>query len=171
MQFRKARPADADLLPDLEQSAGLAFRVDPELAWLADGDNLSAERYREIIAAGWSWVAECEPAHPVAFAAATLEDEELHIWELDVRLDCQRRGIGRRLLQRFIAEAAIAKVPAVTLTTFRDLPWNAPFYQSMGFEVIAPEKLCPRLAALLADEVRKGMPAGRRCAMRMKILF
>ena len=171
MQFRIAMQAEAGLFADLERSAGLLFRVDPELAWLADADGLSAERYREIIADGWSWVAESDPGHPMAFAAATREGEELHIWEFDVRIDCQRRGIGRTLLQRFIAEAAAAKIRAVTLTTFRDLPWNAPFYQSVGFDVVAPDRLDPRLAAVLADETAKGLPAARRCAMRMKIQF
>lgn len=170
MQLRKARQADADLFPDLEQSAGLSFRADPELAWLADADNLPPERYREIIGEGWSWVAEDDLENPLAFVAATLEGEELHIWEVGVRIECQRRGIGRLLLKRFITEAAASRIPAITLTTFRDLPWNAPFYQSMGFEVVAPEKLGPRLAGLLADEARKGLPAARRCAMRGTIL-
>ena len=166
MRFRKAEPVDADFFPELEQSAGLSFRADRELAWLADADNLSAERYREIIGEGWSWIAEDAQARPTAFMAATLEAEELHIWEFNVRVECQRRGIGRRLLQRFIAEAAAAKAPAITLTTFRDVPWNAPFYHSMGFELLSANALDPRLAGLLDAEARKGLPAARRCAMR-----
>jgi len=126
-RLRKATPADAAVLPELEQSAGLSFRADRELAWLADAGNLSPERYREIIADGWSWIAEDERGRPVAFAA---------------------------------------KIPAMTLTTFRDVPWNAPFYRSMGFALIGPGELDPRLAGLLAKEASMGMPAERRCAMR-----
>src|ERR1043166_6975404 len=80
MRFRKAEPADADFFPELEQSAGLSFRADHELAWLADADNLSAEKYREIIRKGWSWLAENELAHPIAFVAATLEKWAIPIW-------------------------------------------------------------------------------------------
>src|SRR5262249_33525933 len=158
--------SDADLFPELEQSAGLLLRTDRELAWLADADNLPAERYREIIAEGWSWIAESTEGHAIAFAAVTREDRELHIWELDVRIEYQRQGIGRQLMRRLIAQAAESRISAVTLTTFRDLPWNMPFYQSIGFEPVAPENLDPRLAALLAGEVRRGLPAARRCAMR-----
>jgi GNAT superfamily N-acetyltransferase len=168
MHFRKAEPTDADVFPDIEQSAGLSFRADRELAWLTDADNLSAEGYREIIGKGWSWLAENELAHPIAFVAASLENAELHIWEFAVRIECQRRGIGRRFLQRFVAEAAAARIAAITLTTFRDVPWNAPFYGAMGFDVV--EKLDPRLAGLLEAEVRKGLPAARRCAMRKRML-
>ena len=164
--LRKATEQDAPLLTELEQSGGLAYRADPEIAWVADGENLPPGRYREIIADGWSWVAEDERAGPVAFIAVTREGRELHIWEFNVRLDCQRRGIGRRLLRRLIAEATAAGISAITLTTFRDVPWNGPFYQSMGFELVAPEKLDARLSALLAIEIEKGLPAARRCAMR-----
>lgn len=170
MRLRLATPADAAILPGLEQSAGLAFRADREIAWLADAANLPAARYREIVAEGWSWIAEGERAGPVAFAAATLESEELHLWELAVHIDHQRQGIGRALLQRLLFEAAAAAIPAVTLTTFRDLRWSAPFYRSMGFELVGPGQLDPRLAGLLAEEARKGLPAARRCAMRRRML-
>jgi len=170
IRLRKATQADAEIFAELEQSAGLSFRADREIAWLADADNLPVERYREIIAEGWSWIAEGGRAQPVAFAAATLEGEELHIWEFNVHIECQRRGIGRGLLQRFISEAAAARIPAMTLTTFRDVPWNAPFYRSMGFEMVAPEQFAPRLTGLLTAEARKGLPAERRCAMRRKLL-
>jgi len=170
LRLRKAIDHDAPLLTKLEQSAGLAYRADAEIAWVADGENLSPERYREIIADGWSWLAEDEHAGPVAFIAVTREGRELHVWEFDVRLDCQRRGIGRRLLQHLIAEATAAGISAITLTTFRDIAWNGPFYQSMGFEPLAPDTLDERLAALLATEVEKGLPAARRCAMRRVLL-
>ena len=171
MHLRIATPADAAIFTELEQSAGLAFKADSEIAWLADAANLPADRSREIIAEGWSWVAEDEQAAPVAFAAATLDGEELHLWELNVHIDHQRRGIGRALLQRLLLEAAAAAIPAMTLTTFRDLPWNAPFYRSLGFELVDAVQLDPRLAELLAEEARRGLPAIRRCAMRRKILF
>jgi GNAT superfamily N-acetyltransferase len=166
MHLRRATATDAAIFPELEQSAGLAFKADREIAWLADAPNLSVERYREIIAEGWSWVAESEQAGPVAFAAATLDGEELHLWEFNVHIDHQRQGIGRVLLQRLLVEAAAAAIPAMTLTTFRDLPWNAPFYRSMGFELVGAGQLDPRLAELLAEEARRGLPAIRRCAMR-----
>ena len=166
LRARKATERDAPLLTEVEQSGGLAFRADQELAWLADGENISPERYREIISDGWSWVAEDDHAELIAFIAATREGDELHIWEFDVRLDRQRRGIGRRLMQRFIAVATEAGIHAITLTTFRDVPWNGPFYLSVGFEQIASERLDARLTAVLAAEFRKGLPAARRWAMR-----
>ena len=39
-------------------------------------------------------------------------------------------------------------LPCLTLTTFRDVPWNAPWYSRLGFEP-APDE--PRLAELLRN--------------------
>ncbi|RUQ46321.1 GNAT family N-acetyltransferase, partial [Corynebacterium pseudodiphtheriticum] len=54
---------------------------------------------------------------------------------------------------------------AVTLTTFKHVPWNAPFYTRLGFK---PET-DPRLAQILADEYAHGFEPGSRCAMSWSI--
>jgi hypothetical protein len=54
---------------------------------------------------------------------------------------------------------------ALTLTTFRDLAWNAPFYARLGFDEVTAIDAHPRLAGELANEVDDGLPADRRCAM------
>ena len=56
---------------------------------------------------------------------------------------------------------------ALTLTTFRDVAWNAPFYQRLGFAVLPREAISPYLAGHLRDEIERGLPADRRCAMRL----
>ena len=55
---------------------------------------------------------------------------------------------------------------AVTLTSFRDVPWNAPFYQRVGFEVVDDPP--PGLAAVRAAERAEGFDRfGPRVAMRL----
>ena len=167
--IRLARADDADALPVIEQSAGEAFRSIPELAWLADGDNVSVERHRALIAAGACWVAADEEDLPVGFLSAGIEGDALHVWELDVRLDRQGRGIGRALLQRAIVGARRRGLAAVTLTTFRAVAWNAPFYGKFGFRMLEDDEIDDRLASLLADEAGHGMPSDQRCAMRLDL--
>ncbi|WP_373691614.1 hypothetical protein [Hyalangium versicolor] len=55
---------------------------------------------------------------------------------------------------------------ALTLTTFRGVPWNEPFYARLGFETLEGAAIGERLSAILRDEVLKGLPGERRCAMR-----
>jgi hypothetical protein len=43
--IRLAEIRDAELLPGIERSAGERFRLIPELAWIADGDDLPVEHH------------------------------------------------------------------------------------------------------------------------------
>ena len=54
------------------------------------------------------------------------------------------RGIGRALLRAGCAWAAAHGYDELTLATYRDVPWNGPFYASEGFVEIGPGR---RLAA------------------------
>lgn len=112
------------------------------------------------------WVA-AESARPVAFAACEPFLDALHLWELDVRRELQGRGIGRLLIAAVADGARERGLPGVTLTTFRDIPWNAPFYARVGFRLLAPTELNPRLREILAREAERGMKG--RCAMRLEL--
>src|SRR5258706_14536810 len=91
-------------------------------------------------------------------------DGALHVWELAVMLAFQRHGLGRRLIQAAEDHARAAALTALTLTTFRRVPWNAPAYERMGFVVLEGEAVSGRLSAILAEEAERGLPD--RCAMR-----
>jgi len=75
--IRIAKDRDAQALPDIERSAGQVFREIPELAWIADDEDLTVERHRELIAKGTSWVAvdhEDRPrSHPYHVSKCELE--------------------------------------------------------------------------------------------------
>ncbi|ANF59290.1 hypothetical protein [Halotalea alkalilenta] len=55
-------------------------------------------------------------------------------------------------------------IHALTLTTFRDVPFNAPFYRRLGFDIVTDERSGERLAQLLESERQRGFE--RRCAIR-----
>jgi GNAT superfamily N-acetyltransferase len=165
--IRLARAADVPALPEVERDAGQSFLAIPDLAWIA-GDNVtSAEDHLARIAAGTVWVPEDADAGVVGFLNAEAIGAELHIWELAVRRDFQQQGIGARLLAAAADHARAAGLAAVTLTTFRDVAWNAPFYARNGFEVVEEAGLDARLAGLLRQEAAWGLP--RRCAMRRPV--
>jgi GNAT superfamily N-acetyltransferase len=166
---RPAEERDLEALPTLENSAGMLFREIAALAWLADGEDLAISRYRELLTDGASWVAVDAEDRPIGFLCASVESDALHIWEVGVRRDLQRLGIGRGLIMRAIEAAHRNGLPAVTLTTFRDVPWNAPFYTKLGFETLAGTAVGDRLKALLNAEVDRGLPLELRCAMRLKL--
>jgi ribosomal protein S18 acetylase RimI-like enzyme len=167
--IRLAQDQDATFLPDLEQSAGEAFRTIPALAWIADEDNLSVERYRELIAQGTSWVAVDAQDQPIGFLSAEILTDALHIWELAVRLDQQRSGHGRALIGKAIEVAQARGLAAVTLTTFRGVAWNEILYQRLGFQTLTPMEAGERLHGILLGEAERGLPPDQRCAMRLAL--
>ncbi len=165
VSIRLAAMDDAASLPDVERAAGQSFRAVPGLEWIADGEPMTGDDHRRFIAQGTSWIAE-QGGRPVGFLAAERAGPELHIVELSVLPDRQRQGIGRRLIEAATAFAENGGLTAVTLTTFRDVPWNAHYYARLGFREVPPGALSSRLAAIRAQESEKGLPAERRCAMR-----
>lgn len=105
----------------------------------------------------------------VGFAACQACADALHLWELAVRHDAQGRGIGRALLDAVAVLARRRGLPAVTLSTFRDIPWNAPFYARRGFAEIAECEMNARLRIIREREASLGLDVDNRCAMRLAV--
>ncbi len=105
---------------------------------------------------------------PAGFACVGIVDGTAHLWQLSVLPATGRRGLGSALLDAACEWARTEGYRSVTLTTFRDVPWNAPFYRSRGFEII--DRLAPGLAEVREHERAIGDDAlGPRVAM-IKIL-
>ena len=61
---------------------------------------------------------------------------------------------------------AATGVPALTLTTFTDVPWNAPYYVRCGFRILADAQLTPGLRAIRDREAAHGLDRWPRVCMR-----
>lgn len=169
IRIRLGVPADAPGLPAIEDSAGDRFRSLPALAWVADHGNMPEALHRTLIALGTEWVAVDDDDRPVAFLGAEVVDGALHIWEFSVRLDRQGQGIGRALLDAAVAYAVEHGLPALTLTTFRDVAWNEPFYHRRGFVTLAAHEVGEALQQIMARDAAHGLPLEQRCAMRLAL--
>jgi GNAT superfamily N-acetyltransferase len=104
----------------------------------------------------------------VGFACVDLVDGNPHIWQLAVHPDHGRQGFGRALVEATCDWARSRHFGAITLTTFRYVPWNGPFYESLGFVVV--EDLSPELSAIRAHERAIGDDDfGPRVAMKLQL--
>ena len=166
---RPTRLEEAALLPAIERSAGQAFLAIPELAWVATDDTLPAEAHRHFVESGGSWVAELD-GDVVGFACAEPDEHDLHIWEVAVAHEAQGQGAGTGLIEGLVAHARRRRLRRVTLTTFRDVPWNEGFYRRRGFRVLERGELDPRLSHVLDLEARQGLPLEHRCAMALSLM-
>ncbi len=161
---RLAGPEHVELLPAIERAAATRFGDSlPEsvLSHVMPVDNLMAAQQ-----AGLLWVA-LEPAGaPVGFAVASIDGQRVHLEELDVLPAHGCKGIGAALLEAVEGYALKSDCVEITLTTFRDVPWNAPFYARVGFEAIPEQELDADLNRRLSDETALGLERSRRVAMR-----
>jgi GNAT superfamily N-acetyltransferase len=159
-----ARPADVALLPAIELAAASLLSGHAPASVLTESTRL--EDLEAARAQGRLWVALADGI-PVGFAhVELLEPAAAHLEEIDVHPQHGRRGLGTSLVMAVCASAAARGFRSVTLTTFRDVPWNMPFYARLGFEAIPPEEVSPALRSVLADETHRGLDPARRVAMR-----
>jgi hypothetical protein len=71
------------------------------------------------------------------------------------------------MIQAVIDWARSNRFPAVTLTTFEHVPWNAPFYARLGFQQLDEHSLSPAMAQRLRSERETGLR--QRVAMRLSL--
>ena len=166
--IRPATVADLDCLPVIERSAAQAFRG-TGVSLNPDAPVSSADAWRPALRAGTLWVAGNEAGRVVGFLAARRINRVLHIDEMDVAFDNQRRGIGRGLLDAVVDWARKAGLKEVTLTTFRELAFNRRFYEAAGFVQIAPNEMSERMAGIMAREAEYGLDPKERCAMVLRL--
>jgi GNAT superfamily N-acetyltransferase len=154
--IRPAVLADLPAVAAAERAAAGLF-AGTHMAWAVEGPTLPRWRLRAGVARGLLLVADT--GRVAGFIIAAPAYGTLFIEEFSVAPAYQRQGLGRALLAALEARARARGVAALTLTTDRTLPWNAPFYARCGFaEVAGPDWLMARLRRQRGHEFR--------CAMR-----
>lgn len=103
----------------------------------------------------------------MAFLAARVEGDRLHIDELDVQDGQHGKGLGKRLLGQARNWALAQGLKSLSLTTFRSIPWNAPYYASFGFSEWDLDQAPASIRQALRQEAANGLPD--RCAMVMPL--
>ena len=162
----RAAPNHLRWLPEIEYAAGrlLVGRGLPESALEAGSD---VAELRDARRAGLLWVALTVDSSPVGFARVGRRDGAAHLDEIDVHPAHGRRGIGTALVETVYRWARVDGLSAVTLTTFRNVPWNAPFYARLGFRAVAPRDLSAAAAERVRAEAGPGVDPRMRVFMRL----
>ena len=166
--IRAARRDELEALIAIEREAGRAFAAIgmPEIAADDPGSVAELERFRADVRA---WVAVDEADRPVAYLLSAVVDGCAHVEQVSVAPAHARRRLGAALVDHLAAIARGQGRPAVTLTTFRDVPWNAPYYERLGFTVVEPAGQGPELRALVAAEAQRIPGDAPRVAMRRAV--
>jgi GNAT superfamily N-acetyltransferase len=164
----RIRAAALDELPglrDIERAAGRCFR-DVGMPEIAGDEPLTAEELGRYQRDGRAWVATGDDGRPVAYLIADPVDGNLHVEQVSVHPASARRGVGRALLDHVAGVAVAGGVPALTLTAFARVPWNAPYYARCGFRLVDESELTPGLRAIRLREAAHGLDRWPRVVMR-----
>lgn len=157
-EVRPVEKGEEDLVDGIETASDRL--VEPYGAWPlppADPASKATERSRTVatLVAG---------RPPVGFARLETVDGHAHLGQLSVLPEYGRLGIGASLVEAAYAWARQRGHRALTLTTFADIPFNAPLYRKLGFHQLADGQIGPELRQVIADEADLER-LGRRIAM------
>jgi GNAT superfamily N-acetyltransferase len=130
-RIERGTAAQIALLPELERTAGARFR-EIGMAQVADGGTTPLAILRERAETGQLYLALGQSQAPAGFLIWSPKDGLAYIEEVSVHPAHAGHRLAARMIDR-LADDVRGRFPALTLTTFRDVPWNAPYYASLGF--------------------------------------
>ncbi|MGA5820922.1 GNAT family N-acetyltransferase [Kitasatospora sp. NPDC094028] len=161
MRIRAVTEDELPLLVELERAAGAPFAAIgmPEIA---EDDPGTPGELAHYLHDGLALAAVVDGTI-AGYLLAEPVDGALHIEQVSVHPAHARRGIGRALIDHL---AATTDAPALTLTTFADVPWNAPYYARLGFRPLADRELTPGLREIRRQEAAHGLDRWPRLCMR-----
>ncbi|MFE7895823.1 GNAT family N-acetyltransferase [Streptomyces sp. NPDC057412] len=165
MRIRPVLPGELGALQEIERAAGEVFRG-VGMAEIADDEPFPPAVLEAYRRAGRAWVGCDRADRPVAYLVAEPVDGWLHVEQVSVHPDAARRGVGRALLAYAGERAREEGLSGLTLTTFTQVPWNAPYYERLGFRVVPENRLTPGLRAIRAREAELGLDRWPRVCMR-----
>ncbi|AJY40163.1 GNAT family N-acetyltransferase [Burkholderia humptydooensis] len=169
IRIRAARADEAPLMAAVEAAA--ARRFDGiGMPHIASSPPTDLADLRERIGDDRALVAfdalDADDARIVGFAIYRMLDaSRLYLEEIDVAPEHAGRRIGSALIEAVVARARAAGAGQVVLSTFRQVPWNAPYYRRLGFVDLDDDTLDPALAAIRAAHVAHGLDESQRVFM------
>lgn len=159
--IRLATIDDIGTMQAIEVAAGEQFRT-VGMDSIADAEPFDADELGAYVDAGTAWVADVDGV-VVGYAAAEVVDGHGHLEQVSVHPSVQGRGVGRALIDAVVEWST----GDVTLTTFRDVPWNQPLYEHLGFVVLGDDEIGPELRAKVAHEAELGLDPALRVVMSL----
>src|SRR5436305_1030080 len=163
--IRLARPDEVGMLREIEDEAGERFNgldiFDPAMS-----SSFSLDEMFRLAKLDQVWVACDSNDRPVGMIIASIRCGYAYIEELDVLMEHGRQGLGTRLIQQVCKWARAQGCDAVDLSTFRDVPWNGPFYRKNGFRDLTSDEWTADMPRIREIETSQGLVPAARVFMR-----
>ncbi len=130
-------------------------------------DHVPRSVLAEAIEAGHVLVVRQGP-QPAGFAMTSAREGSLYLDQIGVDPSHGRKGLGRALIAGVVQRARRDKMRRVTLSTFRDVAWNGPFYRRLGFRELPRGRMTGWMKELESLQARS-MDVTKRCFMEKRV--
>lgn len=160
---QEAHPDDIEAVRALERASAQRFMG--VMDDLAKDEPTPATLLAARIAAGGLLKASLDQTL-TAFVMFRPVETYLYIEQIDVLPAFAGRRIGAALLDAVTERARAAGLYGLALSTFRNVPWNAPWYRRLGFVDIADAALTPGLREIRREHLARGLDERQRTFMR-----
>jgi GNAT superfamily N-acetyltransferase len=164
-EIRSARFEELVLLASIELAAAKLF-LDTPYSFLVNAAPLPLDFVQQRFKVGQVWVAADSRDGVVGYALTQEVDATLYLQQIDVDPAHGRRGIGAALVNTVLAWAKRQGYSVMALSTFRDIPWNSPFYSKLGFHVLGESELTAGFQHIRLQEAEAGLPIANRVIMQ-----
>lgn len=160
VDFRPARPDEIETIRALERASAQRF-VGLLDALAADEPSPASVLASRIESGGL--VMAVEGGEVVGFVMFRPVEEWAYVEQIDVLPAFAGRRIGAALLDEVARLARATGLTGLSLSTFREVPWNAPYYRRLGF--VKVQALTPGMLAIRAEHLARGLDEAARVFM------
>ncbi|MBY9068373.1 GNAT family N-acetyltransferase [Hyphomonas sp. WL0036] len=164
-----AAPEEIPALIEIDLAAGKVFEGTGLLPEAQLGDHVPADVLREAMRSGHLHVARHGQGELAGFALTSVREGWLYLDQISVDPAHGRGGVGSALMSRVMLEAKDRSLKRVTLSTFRDPPWNGPFYRKNGFKELPRKKMEKWMIEIESIQDDNGLIVRDRCFMARRL--
>ncbi|MFM0503491.1 GNAT family N-acetyltransferase [Paraburkholderia caffeinilytica] len=169
LTFRVAVPHDAEAIRTIEFEAAQRF-VSVGMTGIADAPPMELALVHRKIDAQQIVVAIDANEACVGFVMFEPQPTRFYVQELDVLSAHAGQRIGAALIEQVAQLARAQQITQLILSTFREVPWNAPYYRRLGFRDIEEADLDTVLLARRDAHIAKGLDESKRVFMRRDLV-
>lgn len=163
--IREAKAKDLPNMRDIEVAAGEVFRT-LDMGAIADDAPPSLDALAVYQQGARAWVATDSGDKAVAYLLVDVVGPFAHIEQVTVHPLYARQALGRKLIHEAALWAAARGLEGITLTTFEEVPWNAPYYARLGFQPLPENQWPDGLRQIVQSESAHGLDAWPRVVMK-----
>lgn len=167
IRIRLASADEIHKVAPVELAAAEAYRT-IGMDVIADDEPISESKLLQAVKEQRLWFA-VEYGVLKAYLLGDFLPQSLHIDQVTVHPDASRRGLGALMIESVSADPRSKERGLITLTSFANVPWNAPYYERIGFTDIAEEDWPEGIAEKVAAEQEAGLAAWPRVVMQRAI--